>query len=124
MPDPATDTDFEFSEFLKEFGHGVPNRILGERMREVIRACKQTGAKGSITIKIDMAAKSDLAEVKIGISSKRPEPGMPNGFFFTTEDGSLVEEDPRQMKLAPKVLNMPGVRNMGGGNGSNNGGAS
>ncbi len=110
-----TDDDFNFSDFLAEFGRGVPNRIMSDRLREIVRACNETGSKGSITLKLEIGAKGGMAELRASITAKRPEPGLPGGHYFTTEDGGLVEEDPRQLKMPGKIIDVPGMRRFDGG---------
>lgn len=95
---------FDFAEFLKEFGHGAPNTTATQRMREIVQACVATGRKGSITIKIDIAAHGGLAELRAAISCKKPEPQLPGSTYYTNETGELLNEDPRQLTLPTKVL--------------------
>lgn len=97
----------DFAEFVREFGHGSTNRTLTERLREVVAACSESNGKGSITLKIGVDAKQGLAELKVSVSVKKPEPALPGGHYYTTPDGDLLDEDPRQMKLNPKVIDAP-----------------
>jgi hypothetical protein len=97
----------EFSDFLAEFGHGVTNRTAAQRLREVVQACRETGKKGSVTIKIDVAVSGGLAEIKATVKASRPEGTLPGGMYFATDDGELATEDPRQTKLPLKVIDAP-----------------
>lgn len=106
MPQDKTE-EIDFAEFLREFAHGSTNRTATERLREVVAACQSTNSKGSITIKFSIDAKQGLAEVRAGISVKKPEPALPGGHYYTNEAGELLDEDPRQMKLNPKVIDAP-----------------
>ncbi len=100
--------EIEFADFLKEFAHGTTNRIATERLREVVAACVKTGCKGALTIKLQIDAHQGLAEVKVAISVKKPEPSLPGGHYYTTEDGELRDEDPRQLKLpTAKIIDAP-----------------
>ncbi len=103
---------FDFAEFLAEFGKGATNRVASERMREIVQACIATGRKGSITIKLEVGAAGGVAELRAKISVTKPEPALPGGVYFTTDEGALVEEDPRQMKLPSKILDIQPVRNI------------
>lgn len=103
----AQDTERDFSQFISEFAHGSVNKTATDKLREVVAACIETGQKGSVTIKINIGADGKLAELRAMISSKKPERGLPGQVFFTTEDGNLRDEDPRQMKLPGKVLDAP-----------------
>lgn len=105
--------EFSFADFIAEFGKGATNRVASERMREVIKACSETGRKGAITIKLEMGSVGGIAEVRAKISVTKPEPALPGGVYFTKDDGSLVEEDPRQLKLpVAKVIDIAPVRNI------------
>jgi hypothetical protein len=106
MPQEQT-TELEFADFIREFAHGSTNRAATERLREVIAACMETGAKGSITIKFSIDTKQGLAEIKSAISVKKPEAGLPGGHYYATPDGRLHDEDPRQTKLPLKVIPQP-----------------
>lgn len=90
---------FDFSTFLSEFGHGATNRVASERLQEIVQACAQTGRKGKLTVTIEVGAAGGIAELRAKISVTKPEPALPGGTYFATDTGSLVEEDPRQLKL-------------------------
>lgn len=107
------ETEFDFADFLKEFGHGATNRVASQRLREVVQACATTGRKGAITIKLDIGAAGGVAELRAKISVTKPEPALPGGVYFATDAGSLVEEDPRQLKLpVAKVIDIAPIKNI------------
>ena len=103
----APQDELNFSDIVREFAHGTTDKIATERLREVIKACRETGAKGSITLKLSIDTKHGLAEVRAAISVKKPETSLPGGHYWTTEDGNLRDEDPRQLKLPTKVIDAP-----------------
>lgn len=100
----------DFADFIREYAHGSTNKMATERMRELVAACRETGSKGSITVKFTIDTKNGLAEVRAAISCKKPEPGLPGAHYYTNEAGELLDEDPRQMKLAPKILDQKPAR--------------
>lgn len=102
--------EFNFADFLAEFGKGATNKVASQRMREIVKACTETGRKGAITIKIEVGAAGGVAELRAKISVTKPEPQLPGGVYFATDEGGLVEEDPRQMKLPAKILDIAPVR--------------
>lgn len=106
------DDDFDFGEWLKEFGRGATNKIAGDRLREIVAACETTGRKGSLSIKIEISAAAGLAEVRASVTCKKPEPALPGGAFYTDKEGNLLDEDPRQTSLPAKILDVPPVRVM------------
>lgn len=104
---------FDFAEFLAEFGKGATNRVASQRMREIVKACTETGRKGSITIKLEVGAVGGVAELRAKISVTKPEPALPGGVYFATEDGALVEEDPRQLKLpVAKIIDIGKIKDI------------
>jgi hypothetical protein len=107
MKNPETAT---FAEFLAEMSHGSVDELATEKLREIVRACVETGNKGSITVTLTISAKMKLAEVSAKIKTTKPEPQVPGQTFYTSEDGSLHHEDPRQTKMPAKIIDVPGVR--------------
>lgn len=102
--------EFNFADFLAEFGKGATNKLASQRLREIAVACAKTGSKGSLTIKFMIGVVGGVAEVRAKISTSAPEPALPGGIYFATDDGDLVEEDPRQMKLPARILDIQPVR--------------
>ncbi len=111
-PDPKTPEERDFSQFLAEFAHGSVNKTATDKLREVVAACTETGRKGSVTLKIDISSDGKLAEVRAHITCKKPEAALPGGVFFTTEEGELRDEDPRQLKLPTRALDIPATVNL------------
>ncbi len=111
-----TDEEFDFAEWLQEFGHGATNRQLAELLRDTVAACRETGKKGSITLKlaIDVGGADKIATVAAECSAKRPHSSLPGGSYYVREDGGLVEEDPRQQKFPTKILAPVPIKRDGG----------
>lgn len=103
-PLPPPQDDFDFADWLKEFGHGATNRQMTKLLRDTVAACKETGKKGAITLKLTIGAADNLAELAASITAKRPESSLPGGSYYVTEDGGLVEDDPRQQRFPTKIL--------------------
>jgi hypothetical protein len=107
---------FNFAQWLEEFGHGATNKVASERLAEIVKACELTGQKGQLTIKIAVGAAGGLAELRAAIAFKRPEAPLPGGTYYTTSDGNLVDEDPRQLTLpATKILDVQPFKTVTGG---------
>jgi hypothetical protein len=77
----------------------------------VINACQSNGGKGTIALTIKVGAIDGLAELKATVKVTKPMPALPGGSYFVTEQGALVTEDPRQMTLPRKVLDIAPMRN-------------
>lgn len=112
MSQHQNEPEFDFAEWLKEFGHGAVNKQLGEKLREVIIACASTGKKGGVTLKIAAASLGGIAELRASVTVTKPEPALPGGSYYTTEKGVLVSDDPRQLKLPARVLDQPKIINI------------
>jgi hypothetical protein len=110
-----TDEEFDFAEWLQEFGCGATNRKLGQVLRETVAACRETGKKGSITLKISVGAGSEHAQLAADIKVTRPEPSLPGGSYYVREDGGLVEENPKQTKFPARVLEALPIKRSDGG---------
>jgi hypothetical protein len=108
--DKDDDVGGDFAAFLEGFAYGSINEQASKTLRDVIAACRKNGGKGSVTLKLSVACKGDLAALAIKVTSTQPMPEMPEmpGMtLFATEDGSLAKSDPRQLKLPAKVLDAP-----------------
>ena len=110
-----SDVAEDFARFLGAFAHGSVNVQLTDKLREVIAACRNHGGKGAVTIKVGVAVKGDMASVTFNVKTSKPEPEAPGMIYFTTEDGNLATQDPRQLKLNPKILNPPKIHTIKGG---------
>ena len=109
--------DRDFADMIKEFAHGSTNRAATEALRNVVRACVENGGKGSVTLKLVIDTKAGVAEIKAKLGVSKPEPALPGGHFYYTENGDLVDEDPRQLKLPAKIIDAPAkLKTIEGGN--------
>ena len=119
-PDDDDDdaSDFDFAEWLKELGHGKLNRRLSKVLRRLTLACNQAlvaGTAGTIVLTLKVGAKGGMAEIKPLVKVTEPQPGCPGGVFFVGDNGELLGEDPRQMKLpAPRNLSPIPIKPPGG----------
>lgn len=82
---------------------GVFAAEASERMQQVIAAVRQHGKPGAVTItlKVKPAVKEsgDLVVVVGEIKTKVPEADRAAELFYTTEQGGLSKQDPRQPEL-------------------------
>ena len=110
----VSDNEFDFTEFLAELGHGAINQQAGQRVRSLVRACIEHGGRGKMTVTIDVKAGSNgLVEVKAGVKATEPSPTGVSASYFTTTEGALVTEDPRQTSMPARILQPTPIR--GGG---------
>lgn len=107
----------EFADLIKEFAHGSTNRMATERLREIVKACRETGKKGAIKLTLGVSVNQGIVEVKAQITTTKPEPALPGACYYATDEGGLVDEDPRQLKLPAKVIDAPAqLKTINGGN--------
>lgn len=106
MPDDSASEATSFAEFLAEMAHGEVDKLATAKLREIVAASVETGQKGSVTITISVTAHAKLAEISAKIKTTKPEPKVPGQSYYTGADGALHNEDPRQLKLPAKVLNV------------------
>lgn len=100
----------EFAEVIRDLGHGATNRQASKLLAEAIQACAATGGKAKIVLTIGVGAGDGLAELAATCKATLPQPKLPSGSYYTTKGGGLVTEDPRQLKLSPKVIDAPGLK--------------
>lgn len=98
-------TDFDFSDWLKEHGHGDTNKVLTTKLKELLVACESVKGKGTINLTIEVGADRGMAEVSTKIKVTTPMPSLHSGSYFVTVDGELRTEDPKQTELPLKSLN-------------------
>jgi len=97
----------DLADVLRDLAHGAANRQGSAKLTELIQACKSTGKKGVLTIKLGIGVDpvTKIAQFAAAISTTRPEPTLPGGMYYVTNDGTLVTEDPRQLKM--EVTQLP-----------------
>ena len=106
--------DFDFALWLQELGHGATNRQATEQLCKLVNACRETGKTGSLVITIKAGTSGGLAELSAAIKTTMPQPALPGGTYYVTEDGALVTEDPRQISMPAKILGPTPIRGGGG----------
>lgn len=103
--------EYDLADVIRDLGHGATNKLGSTRMREILKACRQNpGKKGALQLQIAMVATPDgLVEMRASLSTKKPEPAIPGGAYYVTDDCGLVTEDPRQASL-PLAKTVPAAR--------------
>lgn len=117
-PTPPPDEAATFSNFIAELNHGAIDRVITERLHEIVAACRETGSKGRLSLEVGVAPdpKGNIVMVQVKLKMTKPEPALPGAIFFTSEEGALHAEDPRQMKFPTRVIDPSGnIRRIDGG---------
>lgn len=97
-----------FSEFITELSHGQVEQRLTEELAELTTAVEETGKVGTLTIKIHIKKEGSVAAVACESDMKKPKHPIHGSILHFGQNGALLREDPRQMKL--KNLDPPKVR--------------
>lgn len=97
-------TELNFSDLIREVGGGDTNTTATERLHEIVLACRETGKKGSITVKISIEiSATGVVEFHPAMKHSKPESPLLSGTYYATKGGEIVDEDPEQTEL-------PGIR--------------
>lgn len=103
MPETKTIQDTvngDVIDFLKEVRKGGAMLDLSEQMAEVVKAVRERGKAGQVTLTIKISPfKGDVNTLVVTDEVKAKLPPKPdNGasIFFPTEEGQMVRTDPRQ----------------------------
>lgn len=96
------------ADTLRDLGRG---RVIDEAavlLQDVVRAVKDSGKKGRLTITVDVAPMkgNDAALLVSANATAKLPPSEPiAGAFFPDVDGNLLRDDPRQPMLPLRELN-------------------
>lgn len=91
-----------FSDFLEEHNSGKSDNIASDALRRLVEAVRETGKKGSVTVKVDVAPLKDaegMVTVTVNVAEKLPITPPRPAIFFTDDDGNLSRRDPSQRTL-------------------------
>jgi hypothetical protein len=77
----------------------------GRALRDVIKAVKASGGKGSVTIKFEVESENGgrTLSLKASIGRKMPEAKTFKVGFFTDAEGKLFRQDPYQQMLPTRL---------------------
>ena len=92
----------ELIKFLVPLAEGAVVPDLVNEIHEVVKAVRDTGRAGDISLKLKIApCKGSARQVVVNaeINSKPPKCARPMSLYFTDEDGALHRQDPLQMGL-------------------------
>lgn len=95
-----------FNHFLSQVQHGGLHDELSSTLQDVNNQLSEVAgdvgkAKGTMTIVLSFAhERNGIVSVNADIKTKLPKISRASTVFWTTETGNLVNEDPRQQRLA------------------------
>jgi hypothetical protein len=102
----------DFISFLADLSYGDVNARLTDKLHELVEAVENTGAAGSLTLKIGVKKDGKMAVTSVDIAAKIPEEPIPGNVFFFGKKGSLEKEDPRQMSFKQLEENVAPLRSI------------
>ena len=104
-----------FSQLLAFFNRGELNDELSAEMTELVKMVRLTGKQGSIslTIKIAKANKRDEDTIKVTPQFKTTLPQLDQAemIMFSTHDGDILRNDPRQSEINLKEVSTQNEQN-------------
>lgn len=108
MPE-ITKAGEDFCEFLRDIRHGETADRLTRELRGLVARVRETGRRGSLSLKIDvgLASTGDSITLQIGDTVKvtLPTAAKVETIFYSDNDNLLQRHDPRQPVL--KGLRVP-----------------
>jgi len=89
----------DFAEFITDLAHGDINQKLTDALAEVTNAVEETGKVGELSIKFTVKKEGKMAIVAVDIKKKCPEHPLHGTLFYIGDNGELLRDDPRQLRL-------------------------
>ena len=96
-----------YTRTIAQINAGSSADELSRHLSDLVKAVKGTGKGGTITytLKVTPASRGDVVAVKLtdDIKVQMPKLARPESIFFSTEDGLLQRNDPRQGEMPLRV---------------------
>jgi hypothetical protein len=96
-----------FTQHLNYLNKGTLADELTECMSEVVKAVRDSGKKGSVTVTLNVnSVKGSEDQVSITSSVKHlaPQLDRPATIMFSTADGDLLRDDPDKLQMTLKSI--------------------
>lgn len=104
---PATaEAGNNFVAVLNQLHRGSAVADASDALAEVVRAVRENGKKGKLTLAITVVplSKGDAVDLVCEVAVKVPKPNKGSSLFFVADDGTLLRNDPRQGELKLTVV--------------------
>lgn len=95
----------DFATTIIGLRNGAVVAELGDRLRDVVRAVKESEKNGALTLtlKVSPAARgkggADVVVIEADVKTKIPQPDLGKSMFFTDDEYNLLRSDPRQLNI-------------------------
>ena len=97
-----------FSQQLAYINKGTLDAELTEALAEVIKAVRETGKKGAVTLTLNCSMLNTRDENTMKVTPKVtrtiPELDRADTIMFSTADGDLLRDAPAQVQMDLKVI--------------------
>tara|TARA_R110002167_G_scaffold91458_1_gene246128 strand:+ start:192070 stop:192435 length:366 start_codon:yes stop_codon:yes gene_type:complete len=96
-----------FIQTLSHLERGGLNDELTEELAAVVKAVRDSGKKGEVTLKLNVAlmkGTEDTVIIGSTVTAKVPQLDRPSTIMFSTFDGDLLRDDPRQISMDLKTV--------------------
>ena len=102
----AAEAGNNFVAVLNQLHRGSAVADASDALAEVVRAVRENGKKGKLTLSITVVplSKGDAVDLVCEVTTKIPKPNKGSSLFFVADDGTLLRNDPRQGELKLTVL--------------------
>jgi hypothetical protein len=90
------------TDILRDIRKGKAVDLASQRMAEIVQAVDETGKPGELTITIKVKPEKrggSQKVIQVGVKAKIPEVDLPEGVFFSNEEGDLLRTDPAQNEM-------------------------
>ncbi len=90
------------TDILREIRKGKAVDLASQRMAEIVQAVDETNKPGELTITIKVKPEKGGGSqkvIQVAVKAKIPEMDLPEGVFFSDEDGDLHRTDPAQSDI-------------------------
>ena len=95
----------QYTELLGNIYHGSFTDELNTELSELVNQCNLTGKGGEITVVLKLKPYSDgTMEINGDVKTKLPKHERGKAVLFSTPDGNLQTQDPRQKNLEFKEV--------------------
>lgn len=108
MSENAESKCTKFSQHVAYINKGSLDDELTEVLAEVIKAVRETGKKGSVTLILNCSMLNvrdeDVMKITPDVKFNVPKLALADTIMFSTSDGDLLRDDPDQIKMDLQVI--------------------
>jgi hypothetical protein len=88
-----------FVEVVQDLDDGKVAEQLDREIARLVKSVRETNKSGAITLTVKIKPESGMAIASAEVKTKTPQPATASTLFYTTDEGELRKDDPRQQPL-------------------------